>query len=180
MDVPYPLAVYLLTACRMSALQGSDINEPTVKDLAEELQSGVQDHRLAITAHHNTSRQPARMAFFDSKVYKKSILMGSRRSGLSNTTDDDNIKPGHSRIFASGNRMPLFGGFSRGSPVSTPFHSGAAPYSYHLTLIGSQDLVKSSKNLSTQINCSRPSWKYLRIHYATVSSDEETCSVING
>ncbi|KAJ8870467.1 hypothetical protein PR048_029489 [Dryococelus australis] len=39
---------------------------------------------------------------------------------------------GSLRIFACGNRartMPLVGGFSRGSPVSPPLHSGAAPYS---------------------------------------------------
>ncbi|KAJ8878610.1 hypothetical protein PR048_019191 [Dryococelus australis] len=41
----------------------------------------------------------------------------------------------------------IFYGVSR-SP--SPFHSGAAPFSPHLTIIGSQDLVKSRPNLSTQ------------------------------
>ncbi|KAJ8881787.1 hypothetical protein PR048_018273 [Dryococelus australis] len=36
--------------------------------------------------------------------------------------------------------MSLVGGFSQGSPVSLPLHSGTAPYSPRSTLIGSQDL----------------------------------------
>ncbi|KAJ8871405.1 hypothetical protein PR048_027722 [Dryococelus australis] len=40
--------------------------------------------------------------------------------------------------------MPLVGGFSRRSPVSPALHSGAAPYSPHPTLIGSQDLDDKS------------------------------------
>ncbi|KAJ8894738.1 hypothetical protein PR048_000045 [Dryococelus australis] len=45
--------------------------------------------------------------------------------------------------------IALVCGFSRGS-VSRPFHSRAAPYSPHFTLIGSQDLrVKSRPNLPT-------------------------------
>ncbi|KAJ8888233.1 hypothetical protein PR048_007720, partial [Dryococelus australis] len=44
--------------------------------------------------------------------------------------------------------MPQAGGFSRGSPISPPLYSGAAPYSPHFTLIGSQDLhVKSCLHL---------------------------------
>ncbi|KAJ8880534.1 hypothetical protein PR048_017004 [Dryococelus australis] len=35
---------------------------------------------------------------------------------------------------------PLVGGFSRGSPVSTPLHSDAAPYPPRFALIGSQEL----------------------------------------
>ncbi|KAJ8882999.1 hypothetical protein PR048_014838 [Dryococelus australis] len=34
------------------------------------------------------------------------------------------------RIWESCRTVPFVGGFSRGSPVSPPFHSGAAPYSY--------------------------------------------------
>ncbi|KAJ8877674.1 hypothetical protein PR048_022129 [Dryococelus australis] len=37
--------------------------------------------------------------------------------------------------------MPLVGGFSRGSLPRPPLHSGAAPFSPHFTLIGSQHLV---------------------------------------
>ncbi|KAJ8881259.1 hypothetical protein PR048_017735 [Dryococelus australis] len=59
---------------------------------------------------------------------------------------------GRSRIFACGNRAGRCrwpAGFSQGS---LPLHSGAAPYSPHFTLIGSQDLdVKSRPNLSTSL-----------------------------
>ncbi|KAJ8881159.1 hypothetical protein PR048_017632 [Dryococelus australis] len=40
--------------------------------------------------------------------------------------------------------MPLVGGFSWGSSVYPPFHSGAAPFSPRFTLIGSQDFVVKS------------------------------------
>ncbi|KAJ8897871.1 hypothetical protein PR048_003224 [Dryococelus australis] len=59
--------------------------------------------------------------------------------------------------------MPLAGGFSRGSSVPPPLHSGTAPFSPHFTNIGSQDLVvnRSPKSLnSTQLllaaNCKPP------------------------
>ncbi|KAJ8879646.1 hypothetical protein PR048_020254 [Dryococelus australis] len=46
--------------------------------------------------------------------------------------------------------MPLVGGFSRGSPVTPPFHSGASPYSPHFLFIGSQNLdVKCRPNRFT-------------------------------
>ncbi|KAJ8890745.1 hypothetical protein PR048_010254 [Dryococelus australis] len=50
--------------------------------------------------------------------------------------------------------MPLVSGFSRGSPVPLPLHSGATPFSPHFTLIGSQDLVvkmrpKKKRNVGT-------------------------------
>ncbi|KAJ8880473.1 hypothetical protein PR048_016943 [Dryococelus australis] len=46
--------------------------------------------------------------------------------------------------------MPLVDGFSWGSPVSPPLHSGVAPYSPRFTLDDSQDLdVKSRSNLFT-------------------------------
>ncbi|KAJ8870914.1 hypothetical protein PR048_027215 [Dryococelus australis] len=52
---------------------------------------------------------------------------------------------GSPRIFAR--EIPMVGGFSRGSPVSPPLHSGAAPYSSRLTLICSHNLdVKSRPN----------------------------------
>ncbi|KAJ8888068.1 hypothetical protein PR048_007554 [Dryococelus australis] len=61
------------------------------------------------------------------------------------------VTPG---IFASGNRAGRCR-WSAGSlgylPFPPPLHSGAAPFSPHFTLIGSQDLVvKSHPNLSTQ------------------------------
>ncbi|KAJ8867376.1 hypothetical protein PR048_031177 [Dryococelus australis] len=48
--------------------------------------------------------------------------------------------------------IPLFGGFSRGSPVSPrPLHSDAAPYSTRFTPVGSQDLdVKGCPNPSAR------------------------------
>ncbi|KAJ8890508.1 hypothetical protein PR048_010017 [Dryococelus australis] len=48
--------------------------------------------------------------------------------------------------------MQLVSGFSRGSPVSPSFHSGAAPYSPHFTLTGSQYL-----------DCGRPAHNRLRL-----------------
>ncbi|KAJ8872421.1 hypothetical protein PR048_026025 [Dryococelus australis] len=46
--------------------------------------------------------------------------------------------------------MPLVSGFSRGLPFTSPFQSGAAPYSPHFTLVGSRDLaVKSRPNIFT-------------------------------
>ncbi|KAJ8871509.1 hypothetical protein PR048_027831 [Dryococelus australis] len=45
------------------------------------------------------------------------------------------------RMRESCRTMPLVGGFYRGSPVSPPLHSGAAPYLPRFTLIGSQDLI---------------------------------------
>ncbi|KAJ8877996.1 hypothetical protein PR048_022459 [Dryococelus australis] len=70
--------------------------------------------------------------------------------------------------------MPLVGGFPQGSPVSPPFHSGAAPYSPYFTLIGSQDLdVKRRPNNFTHIftrirqlhRLQRNVYKWTRIHY---------------
>ncbi|KAJ8873834.1 hypothetical protein PR048_024670 [Dryococelus australis] len=59
-------------------------------------------------------------------------------------------------IFARGNsagRCDWVSGFSRGSPVSPPLHSGAAPYSSHFTLIDSQDVVvKSGSNISSLLH----------------------------
>ncbi|KAJ8898046.1 hypothetical protein PR048_003406 [Dryococelus australis] len=40
----------------------------------------------------------------------------------------------------------LVGGFSRGSPVSSPLHSGVFPYLPRFTIIGSQDLAVKSLN----------------------------------
>ncbi|KAJ8889721.1 hypothetical protein PR048_009222 [Dryococelus australis] len=37
--------------------------------------------------------------------------------------------------------MPLVSGFSRGSPIPPPLHSGSAPFLPHFNLIGSQELV---------------------------------------
>ncbi|KAJ8883321.1 hypothetical protein PR048_015164 [Dryococelus australis] len=45
------------------------------------------------------------------------------------------------RMWESCRTMSLIGEFSRGIPVSPPFHSGAANYSHRFTLIGSQDLA---------------------------------------
>ncbi|KAJ8885989.1 hypothetical protein PR048_012195 [Dryococelus australis] len=54
------------------------------------------------------------------------------------------------RMCDSCRTMTSVGGFSQGSRVSPPFHSGVAPYSSHFTLIGYQDLaVKSRRNLFT-------------------------------
>ncbi|KAJ8866077.1 hypothetical protein PR048_033601 [Dryococelus australis] len=58
------------------------------------------------------------------------------------------LRPGHSRVFASGSRvrtMPLVGGLSRGYPVPPrPLHSDPAPYSSRFTRMGSRDLAHSS------------------------------------
>ncbi|KAJ8870160.1 hypothetical protein PR048_029173 [Dryococelus australis] len=55
------------------------------------------------------------------------------------------------RMWESCRTMPLFGGFSRDLSFPPPFRSGAAPYSPHFTLAGSQDLdVNSRPNLFTQ------------------------------
>ncbi|KAJ8893596.1 hypothetical protein PR048_006196 [Dryococelus australis] len=48
--------------------------------------------------------------------------------------------------------MPLVDGFSRDLPFLFPLQSGTAPFSPHFTLIGSQDLIKSSLNLLTQLS----------------------------
>ncbi|KAJ8878546.1 hypothetical protein PR048_019124 [Dryococelus australis] len=56
--------------------------------------------------------------------------------------------------------MPLVGGSSWGSPVSTLLHSGAALYSPRLTFIGSEDLaVKRHPNLSTPLI--RRHWEFI-------------------
>ncbi|KAJ8889779.1 hypothetical protein PR048_009282 [Dryococelus australis] len=53
-------------------------------------------------------------------------------------------------VWESCRTTSLVGGFSRGSPVYPPLHSGAAPYSPRFTLIGSHDLdVKSHQNTAT-------------------------------
>ncbi|KAJ8878626.1 hypothetical protein PR048_019208 [Dryococelus australis] len=48
--------------------------------------------------------------------------------------------------------MPMIGRFSRRSPDSPPMHSGAAPHSPHLTLIGSQDHDRSTRSPPTKVN----------------------------
>ncbi|KAJ8880180.1 hypothetical protein PR048_016646 [Dryococelus australis] len=69
--------------------------------------------------------------------------------------------------------MPLVGGFPRGSPVSPPLHSSAAPLSPRFTHIGSQDVIfKSHPNLATHTSPKRgrgmlnfnqeESWQWLR------------------
>ncbi|KAJ8896822.1 hypothetical protein PR048_002168 [Dryococelus australis] len=50
------------------------------------------------------------------------------------------------RKWESYRTMPLVGEFSRGSPVSPPFHSGATLFSPHFTLIGSQDLIRGKED----------------------------------
>ncbi|KAJ8873907.1 hypothetical protein PR048_024743 [Dryococelus australis] len=48
-------------------------------------------------------------------------------------------------------------GFVEDLPFQPPLHPGAAPFSPHLTFIGSQDVVvRSRSNLSTQLNCREP------------------------
>ncbi|KAJ8869423.1 hypothetical protein PR048_028413 [Dryococelus australis] len=69
-----------------------------------------------------------------------------------------NLRPGHSRIFADGNRVGRCHwsvGFLRDLPFPLPLQSGAALYLTRSTLIGSQDLdVMSHPNLSTpSVNC---------------------------
>ncbi|KAJ8882843.1 hypothetical protein PR048_014657 [Dryococelus australis] len=63
-------------------------------------------------------------------------------------------RPGHSRIFASGNcggRCRWSADFLGDLSFPLPFYSGAAPYSPRFTLIGSQDLaVESHPNLFTR------------------------------
>ncbi|KAJ8886121.1 hypothetical protein PR048_012330 [Dryococelus australis] len=62
------------------------------------------------------------------------------------------LRPGHSRIFAGGNRSGRClwsADFLGYLPFPPPLHSGAAPFSHHFILIGSQDFVfKSRPNLS--------------------------------
>ncbi|KAJ8895035.1 hypothetical protein PR048_000359 [Dryococelus australis] len=58
-------------------------------------------------------------------------------------TSNQRSPPEFSHVGESRRTMPLVGGFSRGSPVfplSPFFHSGAASYSPHFTLVGSQDV----------------------------------------
>ncbi|KAJ8874223.1 hypothetical protein PR048_025065 [Dryococelus australis] len=56
------------------------------------------------------------------------------------------------RKWESWRMTPLAGVFSRGSPVTTPLYSGAAPFSPHFTLLGFRDLVvKSRPNISTKL-----------------------------
>ncbi|KAJ8895232.1 hypothetical protein PR048_000557 [Dryococelus australis] len=75
----------------------------------------------------------------------QSTQLPPRRTGL----NSGGVAP---RIFTCGT-MSLVSGFSGGSPVSPPLHSGAAPYSTRATLIGSQDLdVKSGPNLFTPLS----------------------------
>ncbi|KAJ8870961.1 hypothetical protein PR048_027263 [Dryococelus australis] len=62
-----------------------------------------------------------------------------------------------SRMWESCQAMPLVVGFSRRSsatPPPTPIHSGAAPYSPHFTVIGSQDLDTFEQHLSRQLHAS--------------------------
>ncbi|KAJ8881532.1 hypothetical protein PR048_018014 [Dryococelus australis] len=85
-----------------------------------------------------------------------------------------NPLPGHSRIFASGNRTA---GFLFDLPFPSPLHSSAAPVSPHFTLIGSQHLVVKShigtgphnteiciprKLSSSQITCVTVEYYYTR------------------
>ncbi|KAJ8873629.1 hypothetical protein PR048_024451 [Dryococelus australis] len=63
--------------------------------------------------------------------------------------------PGHSRIFASGNsagRCSWSADFLWDLPFPPSLHSSSAPFSPHLSLIGSQGLVNSRPNFSTQLN----------------------------
>ncbi|KAJ8877643.1 hypothetical protein PR048_022098 [Dryococelus australis] len=66
------------------------------------------------------------------------------------------LPSGSLRIFGSGNRAGRYRlsvGFLRDLPFPPPFHSGAAPFSPHITLIDSQDLaVKGHPNLSAQLS----------------------------
>ncbi|KAJ8891135.1 hypothetical protein PR048_010649 [Dryococelus australis] len=60
------------------------------------------------------------------------------------------VAPGLSRARIVPDDDAGSGGFSRGSPVPPPLYSGAAPYTPHFTLVGSQHLdVKGHPNFST-------------------------------
>ncbi|KAJ8881590.1 hypothetical protein PR048_018075 [Dryococelus australis] len=69
------------------------------------------------------------------------------------------VVPGFSHVWESCRMWPLLGEFTRGSPVSRPLHSGAAPHSPHFIRIGSQDLdgrpqlLSDKGNTVTRINC---------------------------
>ncbi|KAJ8878515.1 hypothetical protein PR048_019093 [Dryococelus australis] len=67
-------------------------------------------------------------------------------------------RPGHYRIFASGNRTGRCHwsvGFLGDLLFLPPLHYGAAPFSPHSILIGSQDLVQEKKSevLTKSVNC---------------------------
>ncbi|KAJ8871525.1 hypothetical protein PR048_027847 [Dryococelus australis] len=63
-------------------------------------------------------------------------------------------RQGHSQIFANGNRAGRRHCSAGFLGISRPCISGAAPFSPHFTLIGSQDLVvKNHPNLPTQLKC---------------------------
>ncbi|KAJ8873639.1 hypothetical protein PR048_024461 [Dryococelus australis] len=75
----------------------------------------------------------------------RSLLVGSR--WLSGYNARLPPRPGHFRIFASGNRAGRCrwsAGFLGDLPLSPPLHSGAAPCSPPFTFIGSQDLAVNS------------------------------------
>ncbi|KAJ8869671.1 hypothetical protein PR048_028664 [Dryococelus australis] len=83
-------------------------------------------------------------------------IITSEFSLLACHQDDPGSIPGRAtpdfRMWESRRTMPLVGGPSRGSPVSPPLHSGAAPLT-SITLIGPQDLdVKSHPNPFTQLH----------------------------
>ncbi|KAJ8883291.1 hypothetical protein PR048_015134 [Dryococelus australis] len=67
-----------------------------------------------------------------------------------------NPRQGHTLIFANGNRAGRCrwsACFLSDLPFAPPLKSGTAPFSSHVTLIGSQELVvKSRPNLSTQLH----------------------------
>ncbi|KAJ8889146.1 hypothetical protein PR048_008640 [Dryococelus australis] len=67
------------------------------------------------------------------------------------------------RTFASGNRVglsPWLAGFLADLPFSPPFHFGAAPYSSHFTLIGSQDPARYREPSTTYPLHSCLMWKH--------------------
>ncbi|KAJ8888656.1 hypothetical protein PR048_008148 [Dryococelus australis] len=67
-----------------------------------------------------------------------------------------NPRPGHSRIFASGNsagRRRWSAGFLENLPFPPPLHSGTAPFSSNLTFIGYHDRVVRAAHIS-QLNWS--------------------------
>ncbi|KAJ8898165.1 hypothetical protein PR048_003525 [Dryococelus australis] len=75
-----------------------------------------------------------------------------------------NPRPVHSGLWQVG-IAPDEDGFSRGSPVSPPLHSVAAPYSPHFTFTGSQDLEVAHSLLMT---CMKLFWLAITMSWESV------------
>ncbi|KAJ8865757.1 hypothetical protein PR048_033278 [Dryococelus australis] len=119
-------------------------------------QSGGREGRLRTAraqGHPDAGELPAIISALVQAVHVQAVHFQPARLTPSRTGFDP--RPRCSRIFVRGNRAGRCrwsGGFSRGPPVSPPpSHSGAASYSSHLTLIGSEHPdVKSHPNLFTR------------------------------